>query len=653
MPKPTKKTPLEFPQSADIWYFAIRKLRAWITPEGEEPVRPYLIITLNLSTGMILDLTVGEKPDPQKAKDTLFAAITRPQKKLKIQPQRPTWIFFEERELLQALTPALQEISVETKHSPQTEYLDEIVKELEAHLRGDQPEISGLLAGKKVTAKMVGNLFEAAADFFRAAPWVQLANEDVLAIRIPPQNKPFYVTVMGQGGVEYGLALYKHWADVEQMYGPHDHPLETLPPGGSHSLLFNEITEVPFDDLEAIEKYGWVVAGPQAYPVPIIFVPPDQVRRPEGEEISWYEAALRAIPEFIQKHWTVNSQGEALPVEGKILVMAATGQVTVEIKYPAGELPLARRQAVDQYPLEGKDELALPFDRRSMEGDMARMFGRYSDRDIDPKQEKAQELMYSAWEERNPAKRITLAHKALKISRDCADAYVLLAEEEADTVQRALEHYQEGVKAGERALGQEYFKENIGHFWGLLETRPYMRALEGAASCLWQMGHKEEALQIYQRMLRLNPGDNQGIRYFLVDLLLTLNRERDLEKLLKKFKGDWTAVWLYTTALLAFRKGGSSENADKHLRAALGQNHFVPEYLTGKKRVHNQLPDYIGIGDDKEAAAYAANHLNYWRQTPGAVEWLHNMFSSLPPAKASEKPVVEKSKKTRRGKSGL
>jgi len=634
MPRAAKKSPLEVPQSTDTWYFASRRLRAWIVAEDDEPVRPYLLIVVNLSTGLIQNLTVGKKPVPEEAQKTLFTAMTRPPRGLKIEPQRPARIFFEDRQLQQSLAPALQEVGVQTMYRPRPGELDELVEELEAQLGGDRAEIPDLLSGVRVTAKMIGALFAAAADFYRAAPWVQLANEDVLAIRVPPQKEPYFVSVMGQGGVEYGLALYKKWEDVQRMYLPHDDPLEVVSPGGSHSLLFNDITEVPFDDLDAIEKYGWDVADPGAYPVPSIFLPPDQVRRPGRDEILWYEAALRAIPEFVRQHWSVSPQGEAQPAEARIPATTAAGAVMVEIKYPAGELPLARQAAVDFEALEEEAPPGPPFDRRAIEGDMARMLGMFTDQEVDPELEKAQELMYQAWEERNPARRIALARRALRTSKDCADAYVLLAEEEADTVQRALEYYREGVAAGERALGQKYFKENAGHFWGLLVTRPYMRALEGVASCLWQLGRKEEALSNYNELLRLNPGDNQGIRYVLADLLLSLNRDAELAKLLRQYRGDWSAVWLYTRALLTFRKSGPSPKADRALQEALEENQHVPTYLTGKKRIPNRLPDYIGFGDEAEAVVYAAHHLNYWRRTPGAVEWLERHAPQTPPPKA-------------------
>jgi hypothetical protein len=34
------------------------------------------------------------------------------------------------------------------------------------------------------------------------------------------------------------------------------------------------------------------------------------------------------------------------------------------------------------------------------------------------------------------------------------------------------------VAAGERSLGPKAFEEDAGHFWGILETRPYMDRLE-------------------------------------------------------------------------------------------------------------------------------------------------------------------------------
>src|ERR1700710_1127144 len=60
----------------------------------------------------------------------------------------------------------------------------------------------------------------------------------------------------------------------------------------------------------------------------------------------------------------------------------------------------------------------------------------------------AQSIMFDAWESARPAERVRLARKALKVSADCADAYVLLAQETATTPAAAAELYAEGVAGG-------------------------------------------------------------------------------------------------------------------------------------------------------------------------------------------------------------
>jgi hypothetical protein len=98
--------------------------------------------------------------------------------------------------------------------------------------------------------------------------------------------------------------------------------------------------------------------------------------------------------------------------------------------------------------------------------------------------------------------------------------------------------YEQGVAAGERALGQEAFQRDAGHFWGILETRPYMRARLGLARSLWTAGRRDEAVRHLQDMLRLNPNDNQGVRYTLAGFLLFLDRDKALRQVWASERDD-------------------------------------------------------------------------------------------------------------------
>ena len=236
--------------------------------------------------------------------------------------------------------------------------------------------------------------------------------------------------------------------------------------------------------------------------------------------------------------------------------------------------------------------------------------------------DEAQQIMYDAWEATTRQRAVALARKALEVSANCADAYNLLAEEAARSPEETLDLYRQGVEAGERALGRRVFEEDVGHFWGLLETRPYMRARGGLAQSLWEIGRHEEAVEHYWDLLRLNPSDNQGIRYLLMPCLIELGRDAHAEKLFKQYQGDATAFWTYSRALLDFRGQGDSPAAEKSLKAAVDENQYVPSYLLGRKKMPRSLPDHYGFGDDDEAVLYAHGNSTVWKATPGAMRWL-------------------------------
>ena len=241
----------------------------------------------------------------------------------------------------------------------------------------------------------------------------------------------------------------------------------------------------------------------------------------------------------------------------------------------------------------------------------------------------AQQVMYQAFEATRAQRQIALARKALKLSPDCADAYVLLAGY-AESLPEAQELYEQGVAAGERALGEGGFEEYEGHFWGFLETRPYMRAREGLANCLWESGRREEAAEHCREMLRLNPNDNQGIRYRLAAMLLDLQRNDELEQLLETYKDDGSAEWAYAQVLLAFRREGDSSRARTALTAATKVNAHVPDYLARVKPMPRTTPDYITFGGEDEAICCAAQFLPAWKETPGAAAWLRNTLKLSP-----------------------
>ena len=243
---------------------------------------------------------------------------------------------------------------------------------------------------------------------------------------------------------------------------------------------------------------------------------------------------------------------------------------------------------------------------------------------------RAQELVYDAWEAGTARERVRLARQALALSELCVDAHVLLAENAARTTVEARDHYRRGVAAGEKALGPEAFERDAGHFWGLLETRPYMRARSGLADCLWALDERSAAIGHYREMLRLNPNDNQGLRHVLTSWLFTTGDLDALEELLDAYDNDAFVEWAYARVLLAFRKGDRAD-ADASLAIAWKRNPHVPGLMNGAKPLPRRLPDHYAMRSREEAVVYVLQNEENWSGTPGALEWLSESVSALPP----------------------
>jgi tetratricopeptide (TPR) repeat protein len=243
-------------------------------------------------------------------------------------------------------------------------------------------------------------------------------------------------------------------------------------------------------------------------------------------------------------------------------------------------------------------------------------------RAADAATQKAQQIMYDAWDTSTSRTRVAMAKKALATSPLCADAFVLLAYS-ADTVEVAHDYFARGVDAGELALGPDKFKEYEGSFWGFLETRPYMRAKAGLAGTYFRMGNMVQAISYYRDILRFNPDDNQGVRYTLLGCYLREDDAAAASELLEDFAGEGSAFWLYTRMLMAFRSGAMTDRQVKALvKDALSSNQHVPDILAGMKPAVPPHPAYLSMGGPDEATYYVQECGRVWYRTPGAVAWL-------------------------------
>ena len=318
-------------QADEVWESTIRLARIWITPPDEDPYRPYLALTVS-PTGQILGTEILDKDPPMS--DEVINALA----KAMCYPgpgaggkRRPTAIHMEDEALVEALAPKLQEVGVRCEYRHTLREAEYALVEMDRFMSEQEP-ISGLLEVPGVTPFVVDGLFEAAAYFYREAPWRWLDDSHPIGMRYPVDSEPRYAVVMGHGGETYGLALYNS-AEILQATYAGVPPDQLIGQEGWIAVLFGEAIDMSFDDLDAIRKYDWPVAGKYAYPLVLQVTRSGQPTRPSKSELFRIEAALLAIPDFVENQMAA---AEGLPQSAMetMTIAMADGEDQISLGYP-------------------------------------------------------------------------------------------------------------------------------------------------------------------------------------------------------------------------------------------------------------------------------------------------------------------------------
>lgn len=197
------------------------------------------------------------------------------------------------------------------------------------------------------------------------------------------------------------------------------------------------------------------------------------------------------------------------------------------------------------------------------------------------KREQSDDLLFEAYDEPVKSKAIKLAKQALEINPDNIDAENFITKFETNTIKK-LGKYRETLDKEQAKLEKEDFfnKENIGIFWGLMETRPYMRTKHCYMLTLMELGRYTEAIKQGEELLKLCESDNQGIRYLIMGLYAVLERFDECEKIYNSYSDDSTFM-LFPLSIMYYKKG-DYKKSKKILKVIQENNEYILEYLKQK-----------------------------------------------------------------------
>lgn len=191
-----------------------------------------------------------------------------------------------------------------------------------------------------------------------------------------------------------------------------------------------------------------------------------------------------------------------------------------------------------------------------------------------------------------------------------------------DNPMETIEDYQRAIDLFRSTKGEEYFEENKGYFWGMLETRPFMMHLLEQAMLLWDAGQRDRAVSQLQYLLELNPNDNQGVRDVLMSRQLELDRLDEAQELLDIYDEEYSASWLFSKLLLSIKSNQDKSIIEKLYEEAVEENEFVVPLLIGKKKIPKSLPSFYSFGDENEAIIYVDLAQRAWKKNKKAIKML-------------------------------
>jgi tetratricopeptide (TPR) repeat protein len=240
----------------------------------------------------------------------------------------------------------------------------------------------------------------------------------------------------------------------------------------------------------------------------------------------------------------------------------------------------------------------------------------------DPKW-RAQEMAYDALEASDPMEALRLVHGALKLDPDCTEAQHLMVSMVPMDMDSRIRLMRETVDKAERNMGESFIRENTGHFWSTLSTRPYMRAKRELGELLAAAGRLADALAIFEQMLELNPGDNQGARYPLLGLYLATNQPERASNLIARFPEEERRMGSFAWARVLERwLSGRLDEAEAALERSRKVNPFAERYISGAQPLPEEAPQYYRPGEESEAQICALELAPAWERYPGFREWL-------------------------------
>ncbi|NQT78709.1 MAG: tetratricopeptide repeat protein [Bacteroidetes bacterium] len=166
---------------------------------------------------------------------------------------------------------------------------------------------------------------------------------------------------------------------------------------------------------------------------------------------------------------------------------------------------------------------------------------------------------------------------------------------------------------GKSCIQPEFKQGEDQILWGHIENRPFLRSCQILGLEYEYRKDYRRAIELYLENLSYNEGDNQGIRYLLLECYFATKDYKALRDLLDQNPNDWGVDFLYGKILLEILTGNDSS---PYVEAAFNRNGYIVDEVLKQMHVNPgpyKDPD-TGRTIDGAPAGSIQEAYEYWQR---------------------------------------
>jgi len=297
----------KLPQGDSAWFLTLRQLenQSELLPESIE--ERWVFICLDQKTQAIISLEVfHHQPNCHELLEFLTQAIENPIAEAKSNLYSPIQLQTDHPFLSNCLSSIHEERQIPVFIQEAVSNIEDFIKHLLATLSLSPPELPGLFSISGITSQSLIELCETTSKFYQKKPWDILAVEQIAHIKIDPPGTTYYVQVMGEANLEYGLLIFQDKNDLSLFYQFSHDPLAHLPKYGWYSLTYTPKDMIPEQDMRDFEDHKCEIASPNAYPFPMVYST-ESMRRPDKNECRIMGLIIQVLNDLLEDQNTIQN----------------------------------------------------------------------------------------------------------------------------------------------------------------------------------------------------------------------------------------------------------------------------------------------------------------------------------------------------------